>query len=127
MLDLILSAVLTLLSAHATYIIDGQIQDNTGKPACGVRVCALAEDFDPSKPNVLIPCSISNPEGKFAITVDKSSRYKLVYDDSANGHYSTYQAFFRPSSLLPEVFVGDDNLTTSITLSMLPKNGLLVG
>lgn len=127
MLDLILSAVLTVLSAQPAYIIDGQVQTNTGRPACGVRVCALAEDFDPSKPNVLIPCSISNSEGKFAITVSKASKYKLVYDDTANGHWATFQPFFRLSSGVPEVMVGDNNVNASITFAMLPKNGLLVG
>jgi hypothetical protein len=131
MLDLVLAGViaaLTLLSAQTTYIIDGQVQENTGKPACGVRVCALAEDFDQTKPNVFISCSISDSQGKFAITVTKPSRYKLVYDDSANGHYATYQPFFRhPSAPLPEVVLGDHNVTASITLSMLPRNGLLVG
>ena len=131
MLDLVLSsviAVLTLLSAQPTYVIDGQIQENTGKPACGVRVCALAEDFDPSKPNVVIPCSISDSQGKFAITVNKASKYKLVYDDSAHGHWATFQPFFRaPSPAVPEVVVGDHNVTASISFSMLPKNGLLVG
>jgi len=131
MFDLILCvavAVLSLLPAHATYVIDGQVQDSTGKPACGVRVCALAEDFDASKPNVPIPCSFSDPEGKFAITVDKPSRYKLVYDDSAHGHYATFQPFFRPpAATLPEVVVGENNVQASIILSMLPKNGLLVG
>jgi hypothetical protein len=117
-----------VLAAPPTYTINGEVQDNSGKPACGVRVCALAEDFDPGKPNVPIPCALSDPQGKFAITVNKASRYRLVYDDSANGHWSTYQSFFRqPSAPLPEVMLGDDNVTASITISMLPKNGLLVG
>jgi hypothetical protein len=127
-LSSVIVAVLTLLAAQPTYTIDGHVQDNTGKPACGVRVCALAEDFDPGKPNVPIPCAWSDPQGKFAIVVTKASKYKLVYDDSANGRYSTYQMFFRqPSTPLPEVLLGDDNVNASITISMLPKNGLLVG
>jgi hypothetical protein len=120
-------AVLTLLP-QPSYVIDGYVQDNTGKPACGVRVCALAEDFDPTKPNVLIPCAISTPQGYFGIVVNKASKYRLTYDDSANGHVSTYLPFFRqPSVPMPEVTVGDDNVRASITISMLPKNGILVG
>ncbi|HEU4835215.1 MAG TPA: hypothetical protein VFS90_12390 [Pyrinomonadaceae bacterium] len=128
MLSSVIVAVLTLLPAQPTYTIDGQVQDNTGKPACGVRVCALAEDFDPAKPNVFIPCALSDPQGKFAISVKKASKYKLVYEDAANGHWPTHLSFFRqPSVALPEVILGDDNVTASITISMLPKNGLLVG
>src|SRR6185436_2408000 len=101
-LSSVIVAVLTLLAAQPTYTIDGHVQDNNGKPACGVRVCALAEDFDPAKPNVPISCAWSDPQGKFAIAVTKASRYKLVYDDSSNGRYSTYQSFFRqPSTPLP--------------------------
>jgi len=127
MLASLIVAVLTLLAAQPTYTIDGHVQDDSGKPACGVRVCALAEDFDPAKPNVFIPCSLSDPQGKFAIVVNKASKYKLVYDDSANGHWSTYLSFFRPSTPLPEVLLSDDNVNASITISMLPKNGLLIG
>lgn len=131
MLYLILSsvivAVLTLLSAQPTYVINGQVRDNTGKPARGVRVCALAEDCDPTKPGA-IPCALSDLHGKFTITVNKASKYKLTYGDSATGHWGTLLPFFRqPSGSLPEVMLGDHNVTASITLSMLPKNGLLVG
>jgi hypothetical protein len=132
MLYLILSsvivAVLPLLSAQPTYIIQGRIQDNAGKPACGVRVCAFAEDFDRNKPNVAVPCALSDSQGKFAISVNKASKYKLFYDDAANGRWSQYLFFFRqPSGSIPEVMLGDDNVQASITISMAPKNGLLVG
>lgn len=127
-LSSVIGAVLTLLAAQPTYIIDGQVQDNAGKPACGVRVCALADDFDPTKPHVVIPCALSDSQGKFAITVNKASKYILVYDDTANGRWSTYLSFFRqPSAPMPEVMLSNDNVRASITISMLPKNGLLVG
>src|SRR5918996_418540 len=126
-LSSVIAAVLTLI-AQPGYIIDGLVQDNNGKPACGVRVCALAQDFDPNIPNVFIPCALSDQQGKFSIVVEKASKYKLTYDDSANGRLSTYRSFFRqPSAPIPEVIVGDDNVRASITISMLPKNGLLVG
>src|ERR671912_446819 len=125
-LSSVIVAVLTLLTAQPTYIINGQVQDHTGKAVCGVRVCALAEDFDPNKPNVAIPCALSDSQGKFTITVKKTSKYKLVYDDSTNGRWSTYLSFFRqPSAPTPEVMLDDDNVTASITISMLPNNGLL--
>src|ERR1044071_5865168 len=123
-LSSVILPVLTLLAAPPTYTISGQVQDNTGKAASGVRVCAIAEDFDANKPNVPIPCAFSDQQGKFAITVDKASKYQLIYDDSPNGHFSTYLAFFRPpSATLPEVWLGDDNVTTAVTISMSSKNG----
>ena len=123
-----LIAALTFFSPQPGHIIEGQVNDNVGKAVCGVRVCALAADFDSSKPNVKIPCALSDEQGKFTITVDKASKYKLVYDHSAQGHYSTFLPFFRqPSAPPPEVILDDTNDRASITMSMLPKNGLLVG
>jgi hypothetical protein len=87
-LSSVILAVLSLLTAPPTYTISGQVQDNTGKAASGVRVCAIAEDFDANKPNVPIPCAFSDPQGKFAITVDKASKYQLIYDDSPNGRHT---------------------------------------
>lgn len=128
-LSSVIVAVLTLLSAQPTYTINGQVQDNTGKPACGgVRVCALAKEFEPNKPYVAIPCALSDAQGKFVITVDKASKYRIFYDDAANGRWSTHLSFFRqPSISIPEVMLDEDNVHASITISMLPKNGLLVG
>ena len=93
MINLILSsvilAVITLVPAQPTYVIGGRVQDNNGQAACGVRVCAHAADFDPNKPNVAIPCALSDSDGRFAIAVNKASRYKLFYDYAANGHWPT--------------------------------------
>ena len=122
-------AVLSLFTPQdATYFIGGQVQDNAGKAVCGVRVCALAADFDPKKPNTVIPCALSDERGQFSIAVNKTSTYKLVYDGSAQGFQSTYLPFFRqPSVALPEVVVDDDHARSPITITMLPKNGLLTG
>ena len=67
----VIVAVLTLLTAQPAYVINGQVQDNTGKPACGVRVCAIAEDFDRNKPHAAIPCALSDAQGKFASETEK--------------------------------------------------------
>lgn len=123
-----LIAALTLFQAQVTYFIGGQVNDNAGKAVCGVRVCALAADFDPSKPNVFIPCALSDERGQFTIAVSKASRYKLVYEHAAKGFMPTFLPFFRqPSFPLLEVLVDDANIRVPITISMLPKNGLLVG
>jgi hypothetical protein len=122
-----LIAVLSLFTAQPSHIISGQVNDSVGKPVCGARVCALAADFDPNKPDVPIPCSISNERGQFSITVDKASKYKLVYDYSSHGFMATYLPFFRSPSGLPEVLVSDDKDPSPITINMLPKNGLISG
>jgi hypothetical protein len=125
----LIAVVLTLVTPQqATYFIGGQVQDNAGKAVCGVRVCALAAGFDPKKPNVFIPCAVSDERGQFTIAVNKTSTYKLVYDASAQGFQSTYLPFFRhPSVPLPEVVVDNEQVRTPITITLLPKNGLLTG
>lgn len=121
-------AALTLLPAQSPYVITGQVQDNAGQAVGCVRVCAYAADFDANKPNVLIPCALSDARGQFAIAVNKASRYKLFYSDAANGYWSSYLPFFRqPATSIPEVILDDDNVRASVTIFMLPKNGLLVG
>ena len=125
----LIMAVLALFTPQqASYFIGGQVQDNAGKAVRGVRVCALAADFDPKKPNTFIPCALSDERGQFTIAVTKTSTYKLVYDASTQGFQSTYLPFFRhPSAPLPEVVVDDEHVRSQITVTMLPKNGLLTG
>lgn len=124
----VIVAALSLLFTKPAFLINGQVQDDTGKPAYGVRVCAIAEDFDANKPKAPISCVRSDSQGKFALAVKKASRYKLFYDDTANGHWPPYLSFFRqPSAAIPEVILSDEIVPASITISMLPKNGLLVG
>lgn len=128
LLSLSLIAALTWFPAQTNYIIAGQVNDNVGKAVWGVRVCAFAEDFDQNKPNVPIPCALSDERGQFTITVDKASKYKLFYDYTARGFVSNRLPFFQqPSAPIPEVLVNDAHVQAWVTLSMLPKNGLLVG
>jgi hypothetical protein len=123
-----LIAALTLFPAQSSYLISGQVNDNVGNAVRGVRVCAFAANFDPNKPNVPIPCALSDARGQFNINVSKASKYKLFYDDTAHGFWSPYCPFFRqPSAPIPEVLLDDANVQAWVTISMLPKNGLLVG
>src|SRR5687768_7895410 len=104
--------LLTAFSPHharaqgpqSLHFIGGQILDNSGNAACGVRVCAFAEDFDLGKPNMTLPCSISDKEGKFSIAVTEPGKYKLFSDQVQNGYWSQHQPFFRdPAFEVPEV------------------------
>lgn len=114
-------------SAQSPYAVTGQVQDAAGKAACGVRVCALADDFDPLRPGVSIPCGTSDKAGGFVINLERPGRYRLVYTP-AEGGPGTYPTFFRqPGVPLPEAFVTGESPRASVRVSMSPKNGLLVG
>lgn len=124
----LLAALISLVSTQSNYIITGQVNDNDGKAVCGVRMCAFAADFDPTKPNMVIPCALSDDRGQFTIVVNKAGTYRVSYDYSARGFYPPSNAFFRqPSAPIPEVVLNDANVRASVTISMLPKNGMLVG
>lgn len=125
---ILLSAALASASAPPAYVIRGRVSDGRGAAACGARVCALAEDFDPQKPGVFIPCALSDKEGQFAMGVPRPGRYTLVYDLHANGYESTYVPFFRsPSFPAPEVSLDEGHATASVNITLMPKNGRLVG
>ena len=110
------------------YFIGGQILDNSGNAACGVRVCAFAEDFDPAKPNMTLPCSISDKEGKFSIAVKEPGRYSLFSDQVQNGYWSQHQPFFRdPAVEIPVVIVNDSIPRVPITIYQPARNGILIG
>lgn len=120
-------AALAAFGARPAYLITGQVQDETGAAACNVRVCAFVEGFDSKRPNVVIPCALSDPRGQFAISVGGPGKYTLYYSN-AGGHESPYLPYFRhPSSPAPEVWVDESNAAASVNVTMLPKNGLLVG
>lgn len=124
----LLSAALTLILAQPSYVITGQVQDNLGTAAGCVRVCAFPADFEPNKPGVFVPCAFSDAQGRFAVTVNKAGKYKLFYDHSTQGYFPPRLPFFHsPSATIPEVILDDVNVRPSVTVSMLAKNGLLVG
>jgi hypothetical protein len=118
----------TAQKLETIYFIGGQVFDSSGKPACGFRVCAFAQDFDPSKPNITLPCAISDDQGKFSIAVTKPGRYKIFADHLPSGYWSQHHPFLRdPASQIPEVIVNDGTPRAPITIFLGPRNGLLVG
>src|SRR6201989_3335569 len=119
---------LSLLPARSAYVISGSVVDETGKAACGVRVCAYASDFDPKKPGVPIPCVLTDARGHFDIAVSSAGSYTLYYEYSAQGYWSPYLSFFRsPSAPVYEVALDDANVRALVNITLLPKNGLLTG
>lgn len=131
-----LPAILALLACGAVplagqgygYVIKGRVLDEKGTPASGVHVCAFIVRFDPKKPYSFFPCGWSNARGEFTVVTRGPGRYTLHYSHEASGYFSSILPFFRgPSWRAPEVSLDEANPTRSVTVRMLPKNGLLVG
>ena len=121
-------AALAVFGGRPGYVITGQVSDEKGAAACGVRVCAFAEDFDPTKPNVRIPCALSDQRGQFAVDVGRPGKYTLFYLGGAKGHESPYLPFFRhPAYPATVASLDEEHFTAWVNVSMLPKNGVLVG
>jgi hypothetical protein len=126
-LSLVLAA-LAFSGARAGYVIKGQVRDERGEAACGVRVCAIVEGFDRNRPHAPIPCALTDARGQFAVNVEKPGKYALYYDHSEGGYYSPYVPFFHnPSSPAPEVVLDEAGVTAPVNVSMPPKNGILSG
>lgn len=124
---LMLSALSTF-GVRSGYVISGSVEDAAGRGARGAEVCALASDFDPNKPNVSIPCTMSDARGRFELSLSKAGSYTLFYTYFTRGYVSTYQPFFRqPSASRPRVVLDRANPKASVTIKMPPQNGLLVG
>ena len=117
----------TNLPAQRIYPISGRVIDNEGKPAGSVRVCAIADDFDESKPNVVIPCARSSEQGHFWIVLRRTGKFTIHYDQVEQGYMPSRFPFFRhPTTVPPEVVI-DDPGSHLIHVTMAPRNGVLLG
>ena len=124
----LLLAALALFGAQDGYVVKGRVQDESGAVARGVQVCAFPEGFDPNRPGVNVPCVRSDASGRFVLAVAGPGKYTLFYDLYADGYWPSSQRFFRhPSSPAPEVVLDESNATASVVISMLPRNGRLIG
>jgi hypothetical protein len=104
------------------------VTDIEGKPARNVRVCAIADDFDESKPNVVIPCGLSDQQGNFLIVQHRTGRFKIHYDQVEQGYWPSRLPFFsHPTIAPPEIIVDDSGSRGPANVTLAPRNGMLVG
>ncbi len=126
--DVVAQSAHTSLPVIPNYALSGQVLDNSGKPACNIRVCALAGDFDETRPNVAIPCTLSGDNGMFLLVLHRTGKYKLVYDQVDQGYWPSRMPFFsQPSVSVPEVVIENTGARGPVTITLPPKNGMLAG
>ena len=107
----------------APYIIKGRVQDSSGQPLPGVRVCASPKDRSSKARTV---CEQSASDGGFLILQNRSGVYLL--DASKAGHVSPHLPFYRePGSPLVEVNLIKRATDTFALMTLAPKNGVFKG
>jgi hypothetical protein len=107
------------------YTVSGDVRDEFGHPAAGVKVCAYPHISEPRRG---IMCGQSDEKGKFIIRLTKPSKYGLFYDKASDGYMSQNFPFYRHATAqIPEVNFDDNtpDVTASVVLS--PKNGVVRG
>ena len=128
---LILACVMVATAAFANqsqstddFIISGQVFDELGNPAPGVRVCAHPDDYAQVRQ---VLCSYSKPGGDFAIAHLRPVGYRILTENDAAGYFPQFPFFKYPASVIPRVVLTDTRRTATIVVSLPPKNGQLVG
>lgn len=132
--SLFLTAALCLVASassvaqtETTYLISGRVHDESNQGVAEIRVCAVPEDYDQVRK---APCGLSDAGGNFVIRTGRPALYRLFPEKSAAGYFVQFSPFFRhPSFPITEVVLNESNKTTSasVSVSLSPKNGALVG
>ncbi len=126
-LALILPTLLITSFAQSTppYTISGEVRDEFGKLASGVRVCAFP---DASEPKRGIICSQrSDEQGRFSIRLAKGGRYGIYYDRS-DGYMPQNVFFYRQTpARIQLVNLNEDTPNVVVTVSLNPKHGAVTG
>jgi hypothetical protein len=107
------------------YTISGDVVDEFGKPAAGVRVYAYP---DASVPNRSITYSFDSDEkGKFIIRLKQGGGYSL-YPTRPDGYMTQSRPFYRnaPERIL-KVNPNADTPNVTVSLSLHPKSGAVNG
>lgn len=129
---LVLVAALCFLSwasgfaqTPSPYLINGRVVDESSRGVEKVRVCAKPEDYAQMP---MIPCGLSDVNGNFVIRAGRAAHFTIFPEKTADGYQWGAVPFYRnPSLPLVEVVLSESNPTASVSVSLGPKNGALVG
>lgn len=117
----------SVAQTETTYLISGRVHDESNQAVAEIRVCAVPEDYDQVRK---APCGLSDAAGNFVIRTGRPALYRLFPEKSAAGYFVQFSPFFRhPSFPITEVVLNESNRTTSasVSVSLSPKNGTLIG
>src|SRR5436305_6116869 len=74
-------------------LINGQVLDDKGHPASGVRLSAIPD----SSLRGRMPMGLTDADGKFAIEVHQTGWFTLTFAKEADGYPSSFNPFYYPS------------------------------
>src|SRR5436853_7383563 len=120
---LMLPALTSTVAAQSppAYTISGDVVDEFGKPAAGVKVCAYP---DASQPGRGIVCGAeSNEDGRYILHLVKGGKY-ILYSDRPDGYMWKNHSFYKEASDKISIVTVDAN-TPDVTASLFlsPKSG----
>ena len=130
--NLVLIAALYFLAGASSfaqtttgYLISGRVIDESQQGVEKVRVCAKPEDYNQVP---MVSCNLSDANGNFAIHTGRAAHFTIFPEKTAAGYQWQAVPFYRnPSMPLIEVVLTESNQTASVSVSLGPKNGALVG
>lgn len=121
------SFTVTLAQSPSPYTLTGELNDESGRPFSGATACALPVDGVSVRVGDKI-CTKANAEGKFVINLPRAGKYQVAGEKMSDGYVPSYLPFYRdPKRPIPEIIVGDDTPTASVSITLGPPSGLITG
>jgi hypothetical protein len=116
-----------LAQSPSPYTITGDSHDDAGHPFPDATVCAIPTDGTVVRVRDKI-CTESDGRGQFAINLTQPGKYQVLGEKMSEGYMPAYIPFYRdPNIPIPEVIVGDENRSVSLSLALGAKSGLITG
>jgi hypothetical protein len=107
------------------YLITGRVVDESNQGVDKVRVCAKPEDYAQMP---MVPCGLSDVNGNFVIHAGRAAHFTIFPEKTAAGYQWQAVPFYRnPSMPVVQVVLNESNQTASVSVTLGPKNGALVG
>lgn len=124
---MVLACLPVLVTAQATYTINGEVHNSAGQPFAGANVCAL--QVNSKVVNVRDrACVESDAQGKFVINISRTGTYQVVADKMSEGIMPSYFPFYKdPSVAIPEVALSGENPNAAVSITIAPPSGLITG
>ena len=121
----VFASFVSFAQTSSEYLITGRVVDESNRGAEKVRVCAKPEDYNKVP---MVPCSLSDVNGNFVIHAGRAAHFTIFPEKTADGYQWQAVPFYRnPSWPVVEVVLTESNRTASVSVSLGPKNGALVG